>query len=131
MLVQLVLADFGVSHRLSAVVEGLGPSAISAAGRAGTSLTGESLTCALYRCVLQEYFSTSPNDVVELSLVRVSPHYRTPCTAMVVALYHVPGGQALGPFQWQAPEVCKEMAVMNQPATLATTPSDVYMLGAY
>jgi hypothetical protein len=44
MLAQLVLADFGVSHRLSAVVEGLGPSAISAAGRAGTSLTGESLT---------------------------------------------------------------------------------------
>ena len=39
---QLVLADFGVSHRLSAVVEGLGPSAVSAAGRAGTSLTGES-----------------------------------------------------------------------------------------
>jgi hypothetical protein len=50
MLVQLVLADFGVSHRLSAVVEGLGPSAVSAAGRAGTSLTGESLTCTLHRC---------------------------------------------------------------------------------
>jgi hypothetical protein len=52
MLAQLVLADFGVSHQLSAVVEGLGPSAVSAAGRAGTSLTGESLTCTLHRCVL-------------------------------------------------------------------------------
>jgi hypothetical protein len=52
---------------------------------------------------------------------------------MVMALYHVPGGQALGPFQWQAPEVCKDItaAVTNQPATLATTPSDVYMLGAF
>ena len=52
MLAQLVLADFGVSHRLSAVVEGLGPSAISAAGRAGTSLTGESLTRTFHHCVL-------------------------------------------------------------------------------
>ncbi len=43
------------------------------------------------------------------------------------------GGQALGPFQWQAPEVCKEIKAIatNQAATLATTPSDVYMLGAY
>jgi hypothetical protein len=52
---------------------------------------------------------------------------------VVVVLHHVPGGQALGPFQWQAPEVCKEItaAATNQAATLATTPSDVYMLGAY
>jgi hypothetical protein len=38
---QVVLADFGVSHRLAAAVEGAGESAVSAAGRAGTTLTGE------------------------------------------------------------------------------------------
>jgi hypothetical protein len=77
--------------------------------------------------------STSPNSGVELSLVLVPLYDRTHWVAMVVALYHVPGGQALGPFQWQAPEVCKEITavVKNQAATLATTPSDVYMLGAY
>ena len=75
-------------------------------------------------------FSTA---AVVLSLVLVFRCHRSPCVAVVVALYHVPGGQALGPFQWQAPEVCKEItaAVTTQPATLATTPSDVYMLGAY
>ena len=76
--------------------------------------------------------STSANAVVELSLVLVPLHHCTQRIAAFVALYHVPGGQALGPFQWQAPEVCKEItaAVSNQAATLATTPSDVYMLGA-
>jgi hypothetical protein len=73
--------------------------------------------------------------VVELPLVLVSLHHCTSFVAVVVvvALYLVPGGQARGPFQWQAPEVCKEItaAASNQAATLATTPSDVYMLGAY
>ncbi len=72
---------------------------------------------------------------MKLSLVFVPLHNRTPWIAVVVVvvLHHVPGGQALGPFQWQAPEVCKEItaAATNQAATLATTPSDVYMLGAY
>ena len=74
-----------------------------------------------------------PAVVEEVSLVVVPLHHHAPCVAMGVALYHVPGGQALGPFQWQAPEVCKEItaAATNQAATLATTPSDVYMLGAY
>jgi hypothetical protein len=45
MLAQLVLADFGVSHQLRKVVEDLGPSAVSAAGREGTSLTGECRLC--------------------------------------------------------------------------------------
>ena len=49
MLVQLVLADFGVSHRLSAVAEDSGPSAISAAGREGTSLLGERRLCVSKR----------------------------------------------------------------------------------
>ncbi len=117
MLVQLVLADFGVSHRLSAVVEGLGPSAVSAAGRAGTSLTGERLT-------------TIPCVVV--SFLRL---LKTPFVLLlgVTTVLVVPGGQALGPFQWQAPEVCNEIVAVSgsQAATLATTPSDVYMLGAY
>jgi hypothetical protein len=75
---------------------------------------------------------------VELPLALMSCHIRFAVVvslyyAVVVALFFVPGGQALGPFQWQAPEVCKETRAVatNQAATLATTPSDVYMLGAY
>jgi hypothetical protein len=39
------------------------------------------------------------------------------------------GGRALGPIAWQAPEVCQLVTSGNELATMATTPSDVYMLG--
>ncbi len=48
---QVALADLGVSHRLAAAVEGAGESAISAAGRAGTTLTGGYPRVAACSCV--------------------------------------------------------------------------------
>jgi hypothetical protein len=102
----VVLADFGVSHRLAAAVEGAGESAISAAGREGTALTGKDGSPWL-----------PPHRCVAAHALRV----RAFCSCA--------GGKALGPFEWQAPEVCQLVTLGDEPATMATTPSDVYMMG--
>jgi hypothetical protein len=104
----VVLADFGVSHRLKAAVEGAGESSISAAGRAGSLLTGGVCMCG--------------DCFVVLHCIRAV------CVGWC-ALPSRAGGRALGPFEWQAPEVCQLVTSGNEQATMATTPSDVYMLG--